>query len=222
MSSKPPLLRRLAYMLMAHARRVLADRHGFWADGMETEARHITGDWDALCWSTGCVLASYKAIISALPVWTHVIRNILAGSMLYFAYDSLVGPVWALGCYAHFPQSALGFLASLPYDFITCVNWTSVPVVMQMASLIAGALFALSAVQILRRRPSAFWLFVAGSTVALTVFVFEQGVPAYAQYWHSPAAGVVLAHIAVSRAIMPLLVANAVWLFLFRRQLEMR
>ena len=213
MNPRPPILRRIALALVAHAGRVLAGSHAFWAEGMKQEADHIPGDWDAFCWSAGCVFASYR---QAVPSGA-IIRGFLTLLIFYFSYDSLIGPAQAIGCYVHASQSLLNLLARLPDDQVICVSWPAVPVTLQLLSIAVGGLYAVSAVQFLRRRTPAFLLFVSAFSAGLICFVYEQGMPALDLYRTSSLLGPVLAHIVLSRAVIPVLAGTAIWLALFQR-----
>lgn len=51
--------RRLAHRLMRHAANVLPESRSVWAEAMVKELEYIEGDFTALRWAAGCVLASY-------------------------------------------------------------------------------------------------------------------------------------------------------------------
>ncbi len=53
------VLRRTAFVLMAHACRVLPPKRSEWGEAMKHELDHIENKWMALRWSAGCVVASY-------------------------------------------------------------------------------------------------------------------------------------------------------------------
>jgi hypothetical protein len=189
----PPILRRIALALVAHAGRVLAGSHAFWAEGMKQEADHIPGDWDAFCWSAGCVFASYRQTPGS------IIRAFLAILIFYFCYDSLIGPAQAIGCYVHASQSLLNLLARLPDDQVICVSWPAVPVTLQLLSIAVGGLYAMSAIQFIRRQAPAFFLFVLAFAAGLVCFIYEQGMPAVGLYRASSLLAPVLAHMLLSR-----------------------
>jgi len=53
------LLRRVARRLVRQAVNVLPELRSDWAQAMTSELEHVEGDFTALRWATGCVLASY-------------------------------------------------------------------------------------------------------------------------------------------------------------------
>ena len=59
MSGRISLLLRLAPKLMLHAANVLPKSRSDWAQAMSNELQHVEGDFAALRWATGCVVASY-------------------------------------------------------------------------------------------------------------------------------------------------------------------
>lgn len=59
MNARLSLLRPLARRLMKHAANVLPGSRSDWAQAMTNELEHVEGDFTALRWTGGCVLASY-------------------------------------------------------------------------------------------------------------------------------------------------------------------
>ena len=59
MSDPTRVLRRLAFALIAHAKRAMPPSRSLWADAMERELRDIEGGLEALRWAAGCVIATY-------------------------------------------------------------------------------------------------------------------------------------------------------------------
>jgi hypothetical protein len=59
MKERVSLPKRIALALMAHACRVLPSTRSEWGEAMKHELEHIDGNWMALRWSAGCVVASY-------------------------------------------------------------------------------------------------------------------------------------------------------------------
>lgn len=53
------LARRMASTLIAHAFSVLPPWRAAWGEAMKSELNHIEGDFEALVWACGCVIASY-------------------------------------------------------------------------------------------------------------------------------------------------------------------
>jgi hypothetical protein len=60
------LHRSLAALLGRHARRALPPARASWADGIQYETEHVQGDWQALRWASGCVLAAYRERFRAM------------------------------------------------------------------------------------------------------------------------------------------------------------
>lgn len=53
------VVRRLATAFMQHAADVIPESRADWAHAMRNELEHIEGDFAALRWAMGCVMASY-------------------------------------------------------------------------------------------------------------------------------------------------------------------
>jgi hypothetical protein len=83
-----PTSRRWAVMLAQHAGRVLPGARnpsaGNWGEAMRRELTYIEDDRAALRWALGCVVASYKARLTARPGFTggtdarHILRHAAA------------------------------------------------------------------------------------------------------------------------------------------------
>jgi hypothetical protein len=185
---------------------------------MANEIHHIESDCRALGWALGCVFASYSEAFNLGTVAAHGVKTVLVSIIFYFSYENLIGPVQAVGCYVHLPQSALNFLAGLPADKIICVSWSSTPIAMLVVSLVAGTMYATSAVQLLCNHVDALYCYVMAFVAGLIAFMFEQGLPALAVYRHSVDFEDILKHVAISQAIVPILVATAIWLELARKR----
>ena len=59
MNARMSLLRALARRLMRHAANVLPESRTDWGQAMTNELEHVEGNFTALRWATGCILASY-------------------------------------------------------------------------------------------------------------------------------------------------------------------
>jgi hypothetical protein len=177
---------------------------------MANEIHHIGNDRRALTWALGCLFASYKEAFSPGEMATRGIKAVLIAATFYFSYTNFIGPVQAVGCYVHLPQSALNFLENLPADRIICVSWSSTPIAILLISLVGGTLYAASAIQLLRNRIRALHYYVMAFVAGLITFMFEQGFPALAVYRHSVDFEHILKHVAISQAVIPLLVATAI------------
>ena len=79
-------LRRVAFVLVGHARRVLMRKEMSWAEGMEHEVHHIEDDRRALSWALGCTFASYKEAFALDASVTYVIKVLLLAAIFYFSY----------------------------------------------------------------------------------------------------------------------------------------
>lgn len=59
MSAKISFTRKIAFVLMAHASRVLPPARAAWGEAMKNEFEHIENDSEAVKWAAGCVAAGY-------------------------------------------------------------------------------------------------------------------------------------------------------------------
>ena len=59
MSARIPLMRRVAFVLIGHANKAMPLSRSPWADAMQQELQYIEGNFEALSWAAGCVIASY-------------------------------------------------------------------------------------------------------------------------------------------------------------------
>ena len=59
MSSRTSFVRRVAFALIAHAKKMMPPSRSLWADAMEHELLHIEGGLELLSWAAGCVIATY-------------------------------------------------------------------------------------------------------------------------------------------------------------------
>lgn len=59
MTVRVSVAKRAAVALVKHALRVIPPERSEWGNAMRHELEHIEGDWTALKWAAGCVLASY-------------------------------------------------------------------------------------------------------------------------------------------------------------------
>src|SRR3954464_14163982 len=116
------LVRRMALLLVAHARRLMLPKQAFWADGMLQEVHHIADDWAAFYWAMGCVFASYRKSISPTVLAVQTIKIFLVVLIGCFSYENFIGPLQAIGCYIHVSKSAMDVLASLPDDRMGCIS----------------------------------------------------------------------------------------------------
>ena len=59
MSTQTSFVRQIAFVLMAHASRVLPPARAAWGEAMKNELGHIENDFEAVKWAAGCVAAGY-------------------------------------------------------------------------------------------------------------------------------------------------------------------
>ena len=59
MSPRIPLLRRVAFALIAQAKKTMPPSRSAWAEAMERELHYVEGKLEGLRWAAGCVIATY-------------------------------------------------------------------------------------------------------------------------------------------------------------------
>ena len=213
MNVRRSIPRQFALIAAAHAKRILAKRNAFWAEGMEQETHYIDDDWSALRWALGCVCASYMETSKAKgPLLTSPIRIFLAGLIFYFSCENFLGPVQALLCYMQVSKPASQLLTFFPIERTMCITWPAIPMVIQITSLVAGALYLVSALLLFRNVILSIRWFIVAFAVGSIAFVVEQGLPSVTVYRYSALFEQTLLRIIVGRAVSPILVAIALWL----------
>ena len=70
--------RRLCFLLVRHAGRVVPESRTDWAMAMARETHHIDNDGEALSWAVGCVIAAYAARLRSEECLPWAVRLILA------------------------------------------------------------------------------------------------------------------------------------------------
>jgi hypothetical protein len=172
--------REVARALVSHARRVMPENRAFWSEGMMNELAHIDNDGAALRWAWGGVVTAYlervSAVFGSAPVRGILILPLLFETMqAVFAQTMTVA--WRMGA-----TDVLGVMGEqTPGDdyhrFVPLLQL--VPNWYVAAGFLAGALVLGSAVQLVRRRPSAVTLFVAGIVVGIVAEALVHRVPGY-------------------------------------------
>ena len=92
MTNKQPFARRVAMVLVTHAANALPNRRADWAHAIRNEIQHVSGDFNALGWALGCVIASYSERINAVNTRQTVVTLFLSLLGLFLVYASVVAP----------------------------------------------------------------------------------------------------------------------------------
>jgi len=172
--------RKISWVLLSHARMVMPQGRAFWAAGMVNELDHIDDDGEALRWAVGGVMTAYleraSAFFGSAPVRGLIMLPLLF-EVMQAVFAQTMTLAWRLGA-----TGVLGVMgAQTPGDdyhrFIPLLRL--VPDWYVAAGFIAGALVLASAVQLLRKRPSAVILFIAGIVVGLVAESLVHTVPGY-------------------------------------------
>jgi hypothetical protein len=212
------LKRRIALGFVRHALSVMPARRRFWAAGMANEIEHIDDSGSALKWGLGAMSTAYlelaTSIFGAGPV-----RVLLALPVLFAASQAIFAQcltlAWRMRASAY--TEAAGSLT--PGDdyrrFIPLMQMA--PDWYLVAGFVAGALIVIAAVQLIRKRPSAPWFFVAGMAVeTLNEGAFHL-LPGYReaaqQVWHFTNANPMRdVWIPLAGYLLPIFLAVALWL----------
>jgi hypothetical protein len=159
---------------------VLPESRTFWAAGMTNELAHIDDDRAALRWAMGGVMTAYleraSAVFGSAPVrWLLLLPLLFEVMQAVFAQTMALA--WRMGA-----TGVLGVMGEqTPGDdyhrFVPLLQL--VPDWYVASGFLAGALVLASGVQLMRRRPSAVILFVAGIVVGLVAETLVHRVPGY-------------------------------------------
>jgi hypothetical protein len=172
--------REISRTLVSHARMVMPESRAFWAAGMENELDHIEEDGAALRWAAGGVMTAYFELASEFFGSTPV-RGLLILPLLFEVIQAVFAQTmtvaWRVGA-----TGMLGVMgAQTPGDdyhrFIPLLQL--VPDWYVASGFLAGALVLASAVQLVRRRPSAVILFIAGIVLGIVAETLVHTVPGY-------------------------------------------
>jgi hypothetical protein len=174
------VVRELSRALVSHARMVMPESRAFWTAGMANEMAHIGDDGAAFRWAIGGVMTAYLERVSAV-FGSAPMRGLLMLPLLFEVMQAVFAQTmtlaWRMGA-----TGVLGVMGSqTPGDdyhrFIPLLqlvpNWYVV------SGFVAGALVLASAVQLVRRRPSAVIFFIAGIVVGIVAEGLVHTVPGY-------------------------------------------
>jgi len=160
----PTRMRRLAFCLTTFAGKCLPPAQRPWADAMRAELHHVEGDWEALRWSLGCIVASQVQRFRAEPLLEKLpVRLIVFAIFLQEVFNDLFMTTLKLAYSAHLTwlTERLGHMTP-PGDYRPYVGvMNAIPVWLYAMWVVGAALFATSAVRYARRWPSAFPPFLA-------------------------------------------------------------
>lgn len=212
------VVRKISQALVGHAGMVLPGSRAFWAAGMKNELGHIEDDCAALRWAIGGVVAAYLERASAL-FGSAPVRGLLLVPLLF----EVVQEVFAQTMTLAWRLDAKGVLrmlgAQTPGDdyhrFIPLLQL--VPDWYIVTGFLAGTLVLASAVQLVRRRPSAVMLFVAGIVVGIVAEALVHRIQPFnhaaQQVFHFREVRTMRdILIPIATQMMPLLIACSLWL----------
>jgi hypothetical protein len=159
---------------------MMPESRAFWAAGMVNELDHIEDDGAALRWALGGVMMAYLELASAV-FGSAPIRGLLMLPLLFEVMQALFAQTMTLAWRLR-ATPVLGVMgAQTPggdyHRFIPLLQL--VPDWYMAGGFLAGALVLASAVQLVRRRPSAVIFFIAGIAVGLAAEALVHTVPGY-------------------------------------------
>ena len=181
--------RRFARALAQHAVSVMPESRRFWAAGMANEMEHIEETGAALKWALGAVFASYlelaTSVFGSVPV-----RVLLALAMLFEVFDAILAQSMIVAWRTNSEWFSTTLGSFTPGDdfhrFIPLMQ--IIPAWYLACGFVAGALFLGSAVQLVRRRPSAVLLFLGAVALQAASEAAVRLVPGYQEaaqlVWH--------------------------------------
>ena len=215
MSAPASLLRRFAFGLMAHAAAILPPARSSWADAMKHEIDHIDGDFEALTWAIGCVLASYverTQVPNVIQTW--YVRGPLALLILGHALAFVFATALTLAYRLHYLKVARllgGFTPGDDYRrFVPLMDAT--PWWIHGLWVTASVLFLISAWQLVRNRRAAFPVFAMALVLGTVGNVISHATPAYREVFSFPEPQFTRDYlIPAATAVVPVLIAAALW-----------
>jgi hypothetical protein len=159
---------------------MMPERRSFWATGMVNELHHIEDDGAALRWAVGGVMTAYLELASdvfgSVPV-----RGLLMLPLLFEVMQALFAQTmtlaWRLGATGVLDVMGAQTPGGDYHRFIPLLQL--VPDWYVAGGFLAGGLVLASAVQLVRRRPSATVLFIAGIAIGLMAEALVHTVPGY-------------------------------------------
>lgn len=215
MTRHPPLMRRLAFALLDHAGLVLPSSHSSWADAMKHEIHHINGDFEALTWAAGCVVASYverSRLVNLIQ--TRGVRLLLALLILGQAAGLLFATALTIAYRLHYLGVARSLGAFTPGDdyrrFIPLMDAT--PWWLHGLLIAGSMLYLLAGRELLRNRRTAFLLFAAAWIAGAAGELIRHAMPEYRAAFSFPTPRFkrdIL--IPTTQALVPVLVAAVLW-----------
>ena len=208
-------LRRLASALTRHAAHVLPASRSDWAQAMRTELEHIQSDAEAIRWAIGCVLAGYverSRVMNLLDlgIARAILALLIATQVLSFHFATVLTLSWRL----HYLGLAAFLGTFTPGDdyrrFIPLMN--SIPWWIHALWVSGSSLFFASALQLIRKRSSAFLLFAAGWILGTTGNLISQASPVYRAAFSFPDPMFTRDYlIPIATALVPIFIAAALW-----------
>jgi hypothetical protein len=215
MSSRQCFPRRIALALMEHAAHVLPSARSKWAEAMRHEIHHIENNREALTWAGGCVLASYveRSRVMSVMNWGWA-RAALVLSIGCEALSMLFATALTVASRLHYLGGAAFLGTFTPGDdyrrFIPLMDAT--PWWIHALWVTAAVLFLACAVQLLRKRRAAFFLFAAAWVLGAVGNLISQSIPAYREAFSFPAPLFLRDYfIPAVTALVPVLIAFALW-----------
>jgi hypothetical protein len=176
--------RRLTLKALQCCDAVLPAQRSAWAAAIRTEVEYIDDDHEALSWALGGVRAGFAERLRA--VRTHRMLTVHSLAMLWivmFIISSAFNVSIALATRLRFQgvASAMGWaLDGFRYDrFVPLADAMPAGLFVLMGFVVL--LFAVSLSLSLRRRPAAFIVFCSAVGLSLAVWLYQLGIPAYAE-----------------------------------------
>ncbi|MCA1828462.1 MAG: hypothetical protein ABR567_10135 [Myxococcales bacterium] len=208
------MIRGLAVRLVKHAARVLGTSP--WSEAMKSELEHIDGDYEALCWAIGCVVASYVERSSvATLLHTPTARGLLAVAVLTQVLAFLFATALTLAVRLEHLRIAAFLGKFTPGDdyrrFIPLIDAT--PWWIHVLWITASALFLACAIALLLDRRAAFAAFAAAWPLGAIGNWISESTPVYRQTFSFPAPSFARdVAIPAAAAIVPAMIAVALWI----------
>lgn len=214
------MIRRFATRLVAHAARVLG--RSSWGEAMKSELAHIDGDFEALRWAIGCVIASYVERTRVMDLLrTPAARAFLALAIFTQVLAFLFATVLTLAVRFNEVRLATFLGTFTPGDdyrrFIPLIDAT--PWWIHALWVTASALFLVSAIALILDRSAAFGAFAAAWVLGSIGNWISESMPVYRRTFSFPAPSAMRdVIIPAATAIVPALTAIALWVSASRRR----
>lgn len=173
-------IRRLTSALLKLTRRLMPPARAAWADAMANELPHLPSDPAALRWALGALSTALLERASAI-LGTAPLRTLLALPLLFQAVSSLFAPALILAVRSGNTTLATFLGSFTPGDdyhrFLPIVALA--PPLYVTFGILSAALTLAAAVQLLRRRHSAFPLFLCALLAELAGEALMHLTPGY-------------------------------------------